>query len=1135
MNLEQQRLSLSKAATAKQMQAAEPDASVWVSASAGTGKTFVLTRRLLKLLVTKSLNNPSEFLAVTYTKAAAAEMQNRLQEALSGWAICSDSDLDKELHNLLLRPATMVEKERARQLFAQVLETTGGLNIATIHAFCQLILQQFPHEAGLEAQFSVIEGGEQEKLMQEALEELMFKVTDVNHALFNNFSFLNAQLAESSVASLLGQFIFNRGRVLRLLKEHGGLTGYLKALQKKLELDQVTESALATYQQAQMKLPDSLVSYYRDALGKFTSGGKRAQKISDILASVCAEVDLEKRMEFLSAYKSVFFKADGTDRDYSSSGTLDKKTREALPEFEDIFLDEQLRLKKAQEKEYNLFSYLMTQSFLKLGSALDDGYRLKKEFKGALDFDDLIHYTKALVSERHTADWVRFKMDNRLTHVLLDEAQDSDQDQWQILESMIGEYYAGLGQKIGPRSFFVVGDVKQAIYRFRGAERQVFDAMRDYLNEKAPQAERPFHQVRLDTSFRSGEAVVNFVDGLFSEPYLREALDGQREVMEHKAFQVGAGGLVKLWPLLSKEDNKEEQTPWALPVGWQQQEDVYTKLFEQTASQIHYLLNSDTRLYTKEVSKGVYGASVSAGDIMILLRGRNKLPQLIAALNKYGIMHVGADTLVLNGEPMVQDLLKLCRFLNLPDEELSLLQVLRSPMIGLTDEQVLELSTYPSLWSGLKALHPKHMAVLEELLSKQHTLNLYELLSLAAERFDILHAYLQRFADMDSPSWRKQIADVYNAFMAEVLTFSQQAGATPLGFEHQFNNRQVSLKRESSADEPAVRIMTAHRSKGLEAPIVFMPDTSANMYRGLDKESLLWDREDKDNFLVYKVSKNKRTNWFDELINQEKKRIFEDEMRLLYVALTRAREQLYIGGVSAKANDLSAPDSWYDILSKYYEKQGLEEGEFRIAPQFEAPENIDTESKTDKEIVMEDWIFTPPKQEGSVKQIQASHSRSATEKWETMGQQLQTARGSLVHKLLEVLAKEECKEPAAYKLIEQLEPEMEIEDQEKIINEVMAVFDAYPWVFDGQAEVQITALFDQGQLEAAMDVLVVKEDEVWVIDYKTDRQKSAESFAKYQQQLMWYKRALAKVFPDKSLKTALLWTHPQPKLEIQEI
>lgn len=1142
LQLEQQRKALSQAATQKQMQAAEPEASVWVSASAGTGKTFVLTRRLLKLMVTEALVSPSQFLAVTYTKAAAAEMQNRLRQSLSRWAVCSDQALEKELHALLQTAPTAKQKIRARQLFTLVLDTPGGLNISTIHAFCQLLLQQFPQEAGLEAQFKVIEGAEQEKLMQESLEQLLLQVSQQQHALFRDFSFLNTYLADSSVAKLLRDFIFNRGRILKLLNQKAGVQNYLTALKAKLNLKTTSILGLTELDEKYIEVPEQILAAYRLMADDLIhhAKGKKAQAFGQLVADMAAELDLEKRQEFSKLYQGFFLTADGGLKKFS--GFLDKKTRETYPDLEQIFEQEQQRLFAIKEEKNNLFVSLMTQSFLMLGQAFEQKYAQQKHKLSALDFDDLIYATKALLAERHTADWVKFKMDHRLTHILLDEAQDSDQDQWRILESMISEYYAGQGQKDGPRSYFVVGDVKQAIYRFRGAERQVFDQMHDYMQEKAPISGRPFHSVRLDTSFRSGEAVVSFVDALFSDGKYRYALDGELEPMSHKAFQVGAGGRVTLWPLEEATKNKAEKQPWELPDSWQPTEDVYTTLFEKTAAEIHQLLNSDQLLYTKENASGSLGAPISAGDIMILLRSRSKLPQLIAALNRYGIMHSGADTLILNEEPMVQDLLALCRFMALPEEDLLFAQILKSPLVGFSDEEILELRQEKStLWQAYCKKHSDQAVVFKEFIYDQYRVSFYELMHMVAQKLNIEETYLKRYANQDSLSWRMQIADVYNAFMQEALSYSQSAGATPLGFVHQFNQRQVSLKRETGTDEPVVRIMTAHRSKGLEAPIVFMPDAGQNMYEGLVKEKLLWDKNSEEDFLLYKPSQKESSDWVKSLIEQEKERIFEDEMRLLYVALTRARERVYIGGVGKtnKEGELVAKDSWYEILAQKMAEIETSKGIYEIAPQLEKPEELGKEETKVTDYVAEDWLKEPAVYEQGVKQIQASHKISAVERWQTLGEQKTMQRGSLVHKLLEQLKgfDDAEKELRGMQLLAQLASELTEAEQQAILAEALAVFEAYPDLFSGLSEVDVAALFEQGQLDAAIDLLKidVQNKQLWVIDFKTDRFKEAEVPKTYKTQLAWYKRALSLIFKEYQIKTALLWTYPKPDLQEIEV
>lgn len=1116
-------------ATQRQEVAADVSGSTWVSASAGTGKTYVLTGRILRLFMADHKLTPSQILAVTFTKAAAREMENRIRSRVGQWATCSTESLTEELTNILGRAPEERDVRRARSLFALVLDE--GININTIHGFCQQILARFPLEAGVSPGFRLVEGTESAELLASARSRVFQKASEGRGQCPWAFSYYASNLSEKALGEALDAFVYNHRRFRRLFDRKGGLENTLAELAKTLNVPQrmIPEEALRDANNMRRIAPLWKNQLQELAVEMIGASSKRASDYGEKIATFW---NTEEKISRFESYKSAFLKRTGEPQ--SVEYVVSKKLVEAMPHLADIYVKEQQRILAMQEQWNAQSAYLLSASYLHLGEEILQTYMEQKKRQNVLDFDDLIHHSAALLGDETKSAWVRYRMDSGICHVLLDEAQDTDSDQWQIVQSLIDEFYAGMGQHDEQnRTFFAVGDIKQSIYRFRGAEPHVFGSMRSYLEHQQETADHTVNIVELNASFRSTEAVLNFVDQVFEETNRKNAVDDLVESIEHKVAQVGFSGRVELWPLVEKQDDKDKEVElWPLPQRREKMVDSKTLLADKVAESIQAMLNGADVLATT-------GRPVSAGDIMILLRSRSLMPSLISAFDRLSLPHTGADEVNLSEDSVVDDLLALLKFLNNPNDDLSFAQTVRSPLFALTDEELYEVHQNRksgSLWSAFYGMEKwrSQSEQLKCLLKESGFLAPYEMLMLALNVLDARG----KFAAAGGAGAMRRVSDAVDAVLESALSWQRRHRGTLTGFIHDFATTSQVLKRELEGAGARIRMLTAHGSKGLEAPIVIMPDASRNFYSNMKDDRPMWqvDEHGVDELFLHRVTpKQNAPKLQAKLEDEEKERIFRDEMRLLYVALTRAKERLYIGGVHGRNYKPEA--SWYGHIKEAVEdrKDWQEEGENLVlhhASQFPiALKEADEETEAE-ESALPNWMLTNAVKEQAESVLQASDpvkKEGALEKLKNQPSVDIYKRGKIVHKLLEVLPTfaEDEREFRGEAYLDVAAVDMSERQREKMLTAALNVIQNHPELFseNSRAEVSLSAEDASGKrIEGVADRLVITENEVWVVDYKTNADVPSEVPEVYRKQLGIYRKALARIFPNHEIKAAILWT-----------
>ena len=1100
-----------------QRAAANPDNSVWVVANAGSGKTYVLTSRIVRLLLAGA--RPSAILCLTFTKAAAAEMRDRLSRLLAGWATADDATLERELRDRLGRAPEAGEAAKARTLFATVIDAPGSLRIQTIHSFCEGLLKRFPVEAGVPPHFTIADEAGSKDLVRQARDALIFDAA-LDGRLGSALAEAARAASESGLNDEIDRLLKERRRVRRLLDVSGGdIEAALDTIRGTLGVnaDETRADVFATHIAAcNRKALDR-------AIAALAAGSKNDTKVADKLAASLRSADPEAA---IASWLAAFLTNDGEARK-----TMVTKPTEAANPGTDAFLRaEQARCTPLGERLAAIEIAGRTCALFRLGAGLLARYDRLKQSRALLDYDDLVLRAVALL--KGAAPWVLFKLDGGIDHVLVDEAQDTAPEQWETVRAIVEEFFAGEGARtrIPSRSVFVVGDEKQSIFSFQGADLEAFARTRGTLQAKATGS---WKEVKLELSFRSAPTVLDIVDRTFADPEVRQGVVGDGRELSHRARRAGAGGRVELW-MPERADEQEEQVAWDAPLDYVPTEHPTVRLAGRIARTVAGWIGRE--------DLPARGRKVRAGDVLVLVRRRNAFfDACVRAFKDAGVPVAGADRMVLADQIAVMDLLSLARFCLLPSDDLSLAEALKSPLYGFDDEDLFALAhkREGTLWTALRARAgetAKWKAAAEELsglLARADFVSPYELFAWLLDARGGRRRMLARLGP--------DAADPLDEFLAACIA-AERAGAPSLqGFLRHFEDGAGEIKRDMEQGRDEVRVMTVHGAKGLEADIVFLPDTcDLPRVRGgtvwtepAEGTGVpLWPPPGRGKHPAYAAARDARTA-----------RELGEYRRLLYVATTRARDRLYVCGWCREA---PADGSWYSHLSAAIRAHpGMAEIDtpdgkvLRIdAPVLHADAR-EAEAPTEAAAgPLPAWASATDAPAEPVPPRPLVPSRPETEPSVVSplgtGEGSAFARGKLIHRLLQTLPDLDpgLRAAAARRLLARPAYGLAPAEIDAIAAETLAVLTHpdFAAAFEGPAlaEAAIVARLGGRALSGRIDRLCVRDDAVYVIDFKTNRPPPSDVkdvAPVYLAQLAAYRAALSPLFPDRPIRCALLWTH----------
>lgn len=1112
-------------ASVLQIAAADPNYSVWVEASAGTGKTKVLSDRVLRLLLDGV--NPMRILCLTYTKAAAVEMNNRISERLSKWTIISDDNLAKELQKLFIKDSLskedlLVYKERARTLFAVLLDTPGGIKIQTIHSFCQEVLKRFPLEAGITPYFDILDDASSAEALKQIRRELLNEYQVASKSICESMQYLIAHLKENSFADAMRLITAKRNIIADFIRKSNGLDGFLQklALQLQIKANESANDVVSAFMQSidKDKCAQNIEALRHGSKTDFN----RAETLYKILDDGLQTADFDK-------YRDIFLTGNGEIRK-----TL--ATKEAQKFDEDIVL-------RMENEAQRVFAtavicqktdlYAATKAVFTIAGALNDKYEKYKQQHAKLDYDDLILITKKLLSNSSVASWVLFKLDGGIDHILLDEAQDTSPDQWEIVKSLSEEFFAGLGVSLNKCTIFAVGDRKQSIYSFQGADPEKFDMMAQYFAKKIG---NDFKKVNLEVSFRSTKAVLDVVNRLFSKKEVAEGVVSRGEVVNHLPFRAGEFGHVEIWPLFVAENDKDKVTKTEVllpPMEMKRQISARTKLAQAIAIKIKQMV---------EQSKlNPHKKTLHYSDFMVLVQRRlGFVTEFIRACKAVGVQISGADKLRLSEQIAVQDLISLGQFLLLPNDDLALAEVLKSPLFNLTDDDLLELCYNRKgalLWSKLGD-DEKYADIYKELQTLANMVDFVRPFELYNYVLNKLNGRL-KFIERMGP----EVADAIDEFINQTITFEQNHIPSMQNFISWMSKNDIEIKRENEQnDADVVRIMTVHGSKGLQAPIVFLPDTISfrTDHREMD---LLYD----NNNAYFPLN----GSYYEEnclALNEEQNRKnFEEYKRLLYVALTRAEDQLFICGYSNKKEEDIADNTWYKMCKQTLAELSNSIEDKLVYESFvdDKQESLPIEEKENEDFQTEGWVYQNAVPETALsKPYTPSKPQEDETETDSSSPLLEKGnfyrRGEIIHKILQFIPnKAENIAEIMHEFLDKNATDLSSLQREQIAKEVLSLLKSpeFSELFGNHArnEVPIIGEIDGKIISAQIDKLVVLKDKIIIVDYKTNRPAAKElsdTPEVYIKQIKTYAKLVSKIYPSLPVKGYILWTNEARLMQV---
>ncbi|HEV7277454.1 MAG TPA: double-strand break repair helicase AddA [Devosiaceae bacterium] len=1108
---------------ADQRRAADPETSAWVEANAGSGKTHVLTDRVVRLLLTGV--RPESILCLTYTKAAAAEMRRRVAQRLADWALMEEAELAATLGRLEERPPDAARTRRARTLFAHALDTPGGLKVVTIHAFCESVLHRFPVEAGVPFDFTVTEEAETTRMVLAAREATLAAGVNGDPELAGPVEILFDLLSDYSISEAIDAALAEGHRLRPLLADVPGAKRRLR----RLVGDDGRRSADI---QAEI-LEGRLIG---------------AAEIAAIL-QVCPPAGataFETKLSAVNAGNPDPGQWLGTflTKDLTVPKAFPKKAfREGDPALAELALAEARRLEQLAADAKRAALLERSEALLDVLADIWRRFEAAKRARSLLDFDDLVEKVGLLFADGALGPWVRYKLDAGITHILVDESQDTNPEQWRTIRAIADEFFVPGSAGQGLRTLFAVGDQKQSIYSFQGAVPELFiDTGRVYAG-LAGVAEMSFRKVPLHTSFRTLRGIIDAVDLVFSQPELQAGVL-TTEPVHHDTARAEDGGMVTLWPV-EKDEPPAAGEDWPLDVP-EGSKSAARRTAERIAGEISSWVRHQRPL-------GPRGRAVTYSDVLVLVQSRNAVfGELIRALHQNGIPTPGADRLTVTTHIAVLDLLALGDVLTNTADDLQLAALLRSPLFDVSEEELHALAQprddHETLWQAMR-----HSAI-----------------PAARAAFDVLDGW-RRTLDFDRPfgffaevlygggGLRKfhgrmggEVDDVFAEFLRMALEHEQSPQPSLVGFLAAVRAQDITIKRELGEGGAGVRVMTVHGAKGLEAPIVILADAASKPRNN----GAVFIREVTDGpVLVHATGAGQDVPESQAFREQDRAREGAEYWRKLYVAMTRAEDELYVTGMLTQRGRLDG--TWYEAVERSLRPAsevtgGAEGHQTLVFPAARPPTVAAGAAQVAAESSRAELVLPPLPEVLAVPVVQPSSARADAgmdRVFDTTAEAARDAEGArlegiALHALLQHLpqVKRGQRPAVARRALRELLPAAP-ERHQALADRACSLLarPEFAALFGPQSRAEVPFLAEAMQngspirLAGRIDRLLVEPNRVLVVDFKSDHAATMDPAAvppKYLTQLSLYALVATQLFPGREVGAAILWTTLESLLEL---
>jgi len=1114
----------------RQIDAADPERSIFVSANAGSGKTHVLAQRVINLLL--GGEDPAKMLCITFTKAAAANMAKRVFDTLAAWTALDDKTLDARITASTGKPSGPAQRARARRLFATALETPGGLKVQTIHAFCTRLLHQFPFEANVAASFDVLDDTATAQMLNDLTLQVMLEAAaEPDGALGRALATAITSAADVTFKELIAEAIGKRDLIESWVDRTGGLDAAVAELNRMFGLkaadtvQSVETEYLASSPVPAAEWPDLIAAL---AASRNSSDRKHAERL------VAAQRATGR--DKVELYIDVFC----TDTRKGRDSVVTNSFATAQPQWAERLIAEQERVCALVAKEFAVKARDRSAALLTVAETVIERYRKERDRRGLLDYEDLIDKVLRLFRDQ-SAKWVLYKLDLGINHVLVDEAQDTSPKQWDIIRAIVEEFLPGGSRDNTRRTVFVVGDEKQSIFSFQGAEPRAFAENREHFRKLHERSDTPFGVEKLEYSFRSGAFLLQAVDTVFRRPEAFRGLTSDPGWTVHQALPDAAPGEVEIWDLVAPDEKDAGKEGWDAPFDKTTETSPAIKLARRIARTVKQWCARGTRPH----------------EVLILVRQRGALFEaIIRALKRENIAVAGADRLVLTEHIAIMDLLVLGDALLLPEDDLALATVLKSPLFGLSDEQLFALAygRKGPLRAVLRAkaaedaTFAKASAALDELADKARTLPPFAFYAHVLGALNGRKRFLERLG--------VEAADPLDEFLNLALDYERRETASLQGFLAWVRAAQSEIKRDMEIARDEVRVMTVHGAKGLEAKNVILADSTTTRPEGAYPPRLLTapiaGAAHGAEALIWAVAKDKDAGPMADARTRALEAARDEYRRLLYVAMTRAAERLIVCGTKGERK---APEGcWHqlvrDALAGDCVSEPADDGDgdvlrYRKGEAAE-PARASVGAPVEK-VSLPAWLTTQAPAEKPALHSVTPSSAGADESARPAAAGVAAAllRGALAHRLLQSLPDlpPERRAKAAEDFLARRGKELAEAERKAIAGEVMGLIadTRFAPLFSpgSRAEVPIVGKVDIGgkvfRVSGQIDRLAVTQNAVLLADFKTNRpapRRIEEVPPSYVRQLALYRAVLARLYPGKAIRAAVIWTEVPDIMEL---
>ena len=1043
--------------------------SFWVSANAGSGKTKIIIDRIVALLL--SGVSVKKILAITFTKAASREMLHRVESKLQELLA-----MDKEEFQGFVEYFLNVEI-RSIDIYWQNLQKAEqekeSLRIQTIHSFAQNILQEFSLEAGLRPNFQIMDEITRTYLLEEVKDKLFTEdsISEIINRVSKDFHYI-------TISNVLNEIVANRTKINYILQNYDNFADFLQGLEKYIKPSNDSKKKL---------LSEFFTKIDRGFLQNLVNSIEENEKKSDLKRVPFLE-NLAKKQN-LENFRAAFCKKDDDFKWFTKNVNLD--VAEGLEEIceEYQILNDALKRKKLYENSEDFI--LLAQIFLKYFE------KLKKE-KNLIDYEDIILFTINLLKNPEYRDLILYKLDNQIDHLLLDEAQDTSPWQWEIVDLLLEEQFSQIQEKV--KSFFIVGDDKQSIYSFQGADHFLFSKMKNKYAKALDAIGKKLSVIKLQKSYRTTSPILELVDKIANEEKVVTALNSDIEdkKIEHISARKLEASKVTIYLEKEEEIEQEEHIAWSFPSKIIKKNSIAIEKAGFVADKIAELLKSKAILPST-------GEHICPQDIMVLSKKRGEAyKQLIKKLAEKKIALNHNNKFDLLNHIIAMDLVAILKFCYVPEDDLNLACMLKSPLFSLNEQDIYQICSKRAeqsifVYLQEKEEYKKICSLLEDIKKKENIFSLGEFYLYILESLGFKNKYFELYGNITS--------SICYRFLGLIENF-EKLQKTNYEFLEYLHSYPIIVEEQLEENINKVNLLTAHSSKGLQAPIVFLLTDSGKEPR----DGLLIDNEKK--LIFYNGGEFPSDVLVDLDILQEKK--IGESIRLLYVAMTRASDFLYIVPCNKKAKS-GEGNIWQKYIVQasvalgYVEKDGFlvneQLAEIKFAEEKFVNENNNHLLKTIK-------FSENKKQKNKI----ASHS----DKLE--GQNLNILLGSICHQIFYFIGQNiECEnlEERIEKFAQKFLRNINEKSLEKILANITEILkDAelvkLLWQEKGYFELSL-AIKEQGKiLTGQIDRLIEREGgEFVIIDYKYEKY-SIEAVDKYKKQLEVYQRLVQANFSEVS-------------------